>query len=373
MKIYFTASTSFDGKFKEQYKSIIAFIKEIGHSIISGEQVVTEQLLQKDKRLSREEIFKREKNLIEAADCVIAEVSHPSHGVGFEIAYALIHEKTVLGLLFENSEDKISPMIEGNPSDNFFFEHYTLNKLSYILKDFLHYVQSTKERKGKLIVIEGGDGSGKTTQAHLLIEYFKRHKIQAMYVDFPQYYSSFHGKTVASFLRGEFGSLGEVSPYLSSLAYALDRVSAKKEMDEYLKKGGVIIANRYATSNIAHQTAKFKTKKDQNKFLKWEYEMEYKVHKIPKENIVIYLYVPWKIGVQLIKKKGSRAYLQGKTQDIHETDLSYRKAVETMYLYLAKLYKHWVTIDCVKNNSILPQEIIHKKILDVLRKKRILV
>src|SRR3990167_8453524 len=163
-------------------------------------------------------------------------------------------------------------------------------------------------KKGKLIVIDGGDGSGKTIQAKLLLGYFKTNKLPAKYFDFPQY-ESFYGKTVAKFLRGEFGNIDQVSPYLASLAYALDRASAKNEMEFLLKKGGYIIANRYATSNIAHQGAKFFSIKEREHYLKWVYELEYKIHRIPKEDIVIYLYVPWQIGSKLTENRKKRKYL----------------------------------------------------------------
>jgi len=225
--------------------------------------------------------------------------------------------------------------------------------------------------KGFLIVIEGSDGAGKTTQAHLLVKYLKNHSFPVKYVDFPQYYNSFHGKIIARYLRGELGTIDQVSPYFVSLAFAVDRASAKKEMNLFLKKGGYIISNRYATSSMVYQAAKFKDPKDQEEFLKWNYELEYKVNKIPHEDIVIYLHVPWQTGTKLTQNKDSRAYLDGKSQDIHEANLTYRQAVETMYLQLAAQNKHWVTIQCMENSHILPPAVIHKRILEVLKKKKL--
>lgn len=368
LNVYFTASTTFNRKYLKHYREIVKYLKNHDFRLISGNQIVSQQLLSEDKQLKSEQIFKREKERIEKADCLIAEVTHPSHGVGGEIVYAIVKNKPVLGLVFENNDDAISPMIAGNPSDNFFLERYSLEKMPYILKNFLEHVESIKNRRGKLIVIDGGNGSGKTMQAKLLIDFFKKRHLPSKYVDFPQYYSSFHGKTVAKFLRGEFGSIDEVSPYLASLSFALDRASVKNEMEDFLIDGGFIIANRYVTSSMAHQGAKFKSEKERKEFLKWLYELEYKVHKMPKEDLVIYLYVPWQISMKLTEKKNNREYLKG-NHDIEEKDLKNRIESEKMYLNFFSENKHWVKIDCVDNGKILPPEIIHKKILGILKKK----
>jgi dTMP kinase len=369
LKVYFTASTSFNGEFKNNYRKIIREIQKNKVQLISGEQIVSDTLLLKDQKLAKEEIFLRQKKLIEEADCIIAEVTKPSLGVGSEVVYGLTKEIPVLGLVFEDEEDKISPMIAGNPSDNFFLEHYQLDNLNYRIKEFLNHIQTIKKRKGILIVIDGGDGSGKATQATLLIKKLREKKIPVKYFDFPRYYQSFHGQTVARFLRGEFGTIDEVSPYLASLAYALDRASAKQEMDDFLKKGGIVITNRYVSSSMAYQGAKFNSENEQKEFLKWIYDLEYKVHRLPKENLVIYLYVPWQTGFQLTLNKEKRRYLKGQALDIHEKDMAYRQKVEVMYLDLAKRNKHWEVVNCVENNQILPKEVIHQKIIELLAKK----
>jgi dTMP kinase len=371
LKIYFTASTSFDGKLKKNYQQIITQIKKRRHLLLSGEQIINKKLLEKDALLSKEQLFQRQKEQIEKADCVVAEVSKPSLGVGGEIVYALVKEKPVLALLFEGYENKISPMILGNPSDNLFLEIYNFDRLSYIFSDFFHHIERLKKQKGRLIVIEGGDGSGKSTQAQILVSFLKKRKIMVKYFDFPQYYKTFHGQTVARYLRGEFGTLDNISPYLASLAYALDRLSAKEQMEDFLKKGAVIIANRYTPSNMAYQGARFSNEKEREKFFQWLYELEYKINKIPKENLVIYLYVPWEIGVELTEKKGERQYLLGK-EDIHEKNIDFRKKVEQMYLHLSKTKKNWVVLNCVENGKILPKEAIHQKIIQILVDKKII-
>ena len=215
-------------------------------------------------------------------------------------------------------------------------------------------------KKGKLIVFEGIDGSGKTTQLELLIEHLKSKKIPFETIDFPRYKKSFHGKTILRYLKGEFGDTDSVSPYLISLAYSLDRVDAKREMNKWLKEGKIILANRYATSNMAHQAAKLPPKKRED-FLKWEYELEYRVNKIPKENLVIYLHLPVAVAMELLIKRGQL--------DGHERKVEFLTASQIMYKKLSKKYKHWMKVDCVdKNGVLLPRETIHNTIISVLLK-----
>ncbi len=368
MNIFFTAATTNNGDYLAQEKAIIDELKHLGHTLTSGEQILDHKELERDSARSAEEIFQREKVAIEEADCVVAEVTKPSSGVGGELVYALTHHKPVLALFYKDTPNELSAMITGNPSDHLYLEHYDEDSLPIILKHFLEQVVVEQHRRGKFIVIDGGDGSGKTTQSELLIKYLRDHHVPVKGFDFPRYYSSFHGKMAGRFLAGEFGD--NVSPYLASLAYALDRASAKEEMDAWLSHGGIIVSNRYATSNMAHQGARLPEEK-RAEFLEWIDELEYKVHKIPREDIVIYLHVPWQIGMELTKKKGERAYL-GDRKDILEADQHHRQASEEMYLGLAKTRKNWARIECVENGAILSKEAIHDKVLSVLREKKII-
>jgi len=371
MKIYFTAATTNNGDYLTQESEIIAALKKLGHTLTSGEQILNHALLKKDAAKSAEEIFQREKTAIESADCVVAEVTKPSSGVGGELVYALTHHKPVLALFYKDAPNRLSAMITGNPSDHLFLEHYDDDNVDIILKRFLKQVAVEKDRRGKLIVIDGGDGSGKTTQAEMLISDLAKEGVPVKGMDFPRYYSSFHGEIVGRFLAGEFGKLNDVSPYLASLAYALDRASAKEEMDAWLSHGGVIVCNRYATSNMAHQGARLPEDK-RKEFLSWIDELEYKVHRIPREDIVIYLHVPWEAGVELTKKKGQRGYVNGDRPDIAEADVAHRKEAEHMYLTLARKRNNWVLIECAENGKILSKEVIHEKILTALRSKKII-
>jgi len=225
------------------------------------------------------------------------------------------------------------------------------------------------KHQGKLIVIEGGDGSGKTTQANLLLNYLEQQNIPHSSLDFPQY-DSFYGEIVAKFLRGEFGELDSVSPYLAALTFALDRYSVKDEIIERLHRGEIIIANRYVTSNIAHQGSKFEDKSKRDAFISWLEELEYEVHGLPREDIVLLLQVPSEMTVKLTLMKDERIYLQGKS-DIQEQDRNYQNATEMMYNILSQQYKHWISILCFKNGTMKSKEDIHQSIVHALIKKGI--
>lgn len=223
--------------------------------------------------------------------------------------------------------------------------------------------------QGKLIVIEGSDGAGKATQLDLLKKYLIKQKIPVKVVDFPQYKTSFYGKMIAAYLRGEFGKFEHIHPYLISVVYAMDRVSAKRKMDSWLKGGNIILSNRYATSNMAHQSARLIGEEKEN-FLTWIEELEYKLNKIPREDIVLYLYVPYQISQELIlqKSKDQRLYAKGKTKDLAEENLDHMRRAQESYLDLVKRFSHWVKINCVDElGKLKPKEMIHREILEVLK------
>jgi dTMP kinase len=201
-------------------------------------------------------------------------------------------------------------------------------------------------KKGKIIVIEGADGTGKATQTELLKERLEKNGYKVDSYDFPQYTKTFFGALVGRFLKGEFGGLKEVSPYLASVLYAGDRWQAKGELENTVKKGRIALLNRYATSSMAFQSAKLSSRKRFN-FVHFIEEMEYGIFTIPREELDIVLTVPPKLSQKLIKMKAQRSYLGGKRKkDIHEADVKYQLEVSKFYKTLAKKYKHMKMIDC---------------------------
>ena len=365
MKIYFGASITLSRKLLPQYRKIVEMIKKQGHKVLS--EYVVDPRLKIGDGLSADDLFAREIEVIERANAMIAEVTTPSWGTSFLISHALHHGKTVLALFFKDAKQDVPMMIKGHPE--LYLENYDADNIKLILKKYFKHFNNMIKRKGKLIIIDGADGSGKDTQGQLLLDKLRKEEMPVRYFDFPRYYTSFHGKMVGRFLRGDFGDLDQVSPYLASLSYALDRASVQEEIEERLLREGIVLCNRYVTSNIAHQGAKLPGK-ERKKFLDWVDELEYRVHRMPREDLVIYLYVPWEIGMKLTQKKmGKRRYIKG--ADIAEANIKHRQEVEKMYLWLAKNKRKWVKIDCIKNNKILPKDVIHTKILRVLKKRKI--
>ncbi|PIS42945.1 MAG: thymidylate kinase [Candidatus Kerfeldbacteria bacterium CG08_land_8_20_14_0_20_40_16] len=224
------------------------------------------------------------------------------------------------------------------------------------------------KKKGKLIVIDGLDGSGKATQTKLLVQRLKKEKYQVAVTDFPQYYTSFFGKMVGRYLAGEFGKANQVNPYLASILYALDRFEAKEKMKKWLSEGKIVISNRYVSANQIHQTAKIKGKKEKEKFLKWLDQMEYKVFGIPRPNLIIFLNIPFRIGQRLVIKKGTRGYLKGVKRDIHESSKSHLSAAQRQVLDLANKYTKWKKVDCVKGNKLLSKKEISEAVWEIVMK-----
>jgi dTMP kinase len=383
MKIYFGAAITLSRKNLPKYQKIVHTLEFLGHKVLS-KHVVDPQLTEGkwQEQYDPQKLYQREIKRVEEADAMVVEVSTPSWGTPFLMAHALEHNIPVLALFYADNPQEIPLMIKGHP--DLYTENYDEDNIKIILEKYLKHFEKLHKHQGKLVVIDGGDGSGKQTQADLLVEYLKKKGLKVKYYDFPRYYTSFHGKMVARFLNGEFGKLEEISPYLASLAYALDRASLKEEMDDWLSRGGIVVSNRYATSSMAHQAAKLPSKNRQE-FIEWLDELEYKVHKIPREDIVIYLYVPWQIGFELTKKKRKRGYLNGKKLDIAEADLKHRQESEAMYLWLAKNRPNWVKVECLParptggpagrqavDGKLRPKEDIHREILKVLKEKKII-
>lgn len=210
-------------------------------------------------------------------------------------------------------------------------------------------------KKGKFIVIDGTDGSGKATQTKLLVSKLKKNKFRVKTIDFPQYENNFFGKVIGRYLAGEFGTSSQVSPYLASVLYAADRFETKTKIEKWLKEGNIVIADRYASSNQIHQGGKINDNKKRKEFLDWLENMEYGVFKIPRPDYIIYLDVPIEFSLQLLKNKSAqnkKKYLKGK-KDIHENDLKHLQDAKNSAIKLIQKNNNWERINCVKSKKLM--------------------
>ncbi len=200
---------------------------------------------------------------------------------------------------------------------------------------------------GKLIVIEGLDGSGKSTQLKLLPQNLKKAGIDSRSVSFPDYDSN-SSALVKMYLGGEFGKKpGDVNAYAASLFYAVDRfASYKTNWGEYYNKDGVIVSGRYTTSNAVHQTSKM-DECEWKDFLDWLYDLEYNKVGIPKPDKVIFLDMPIEVSQKLLsgRYKGDEA-----KKDIHESDTAYLDKCRKAAMFTAN-YSGWTIIPCAKDGK----------------------
>lgn len=220
-------------------------------------------------------------------------------------------------------------------------------------------------KKGKLIVFEGLDGSGKLTQFKILKKKLEDNGYEVATFDFPQYDTSFGGM-VARYLRGEFGEKDELAPEIPVILFALDRYKARDEIKKCLEEGKIVLMNRYKTSNLGFHGAKFKDEEERWKFINWLDQLE---SRLPDPDLAIFLDVPRKFAKDLVRmgSRDLRTYLDGK-EDIHEADDPYQLEVENLYRELAKKRKEWKRINCIKNNKLMSIEKVSEKVWGVVRK-----
>lgn len=211
---------------------------------------------------------------------------------------------------------------------------------------------------GKLIVFEGTDGSGKSTQFKTLCQRLDERNQTYERLVFPQYKEP-SSALIRMYLSGEFGSRpGDVNPYAASAFYAVDRyASMKKVWGDHYQKGGLILADRYTTSNAVHQSAKL-PEEERAAFCRWLDEFEHDRLELPRADLVLYLDMPTDFAVKLLR---SREQSTNTTADIHEVDDTYLSTCRTAALQAASVLG-WTVIPCVENGQLRSIEDIHEQI-----------
>jgi dTMP kinase len=215
---------------------------------------------------------------------------------------------------------------------------------------------------GKLIVIDGTDGSGKATQTKRLIERLKKEGLKVKTTSFPRYGKKSCG-LVEEYLEGHYGTAEEVGPYRGSIFYAADRHAASFEIKSWLEEGNVVIIDRYVGSNMGHQGGKIKDKKERERFYKWEMELEHDLFNIPVPDINLVLYVPVEISIALARERnateGNKHDLK---TDIHEADEQHLRDASEAYLHMTELFDTFTLLPCAQNGKLHDRDTIHEMV-----------
>ena len=211
---------------------------------------------------------------------------------------------------------------------------------------------------GKLIVIEGTDGSGKSTQFRMMSEHLGKDNIAFKHLVFPRYQEE-SSALIRMYLGGQLGSKpSDVNAYAASAFYAVDRyASYKMDWGQWYEDGGLILSDRYTTSNAVHQASK-EPPEDREKYLHWLYDFEYAKMGLPKPDLVIYLDVPTGFTQKLLRHREAAT---NTTADIHEQDMQYLATCRETGRAAAAYYG-WTVIPCVKDGHMRSIEDIHEEI-----------
>ena len=231
------------------------------------------------------------------------------------------------------------------------------------------------ENKARFIVLEGLDGTGKSTQIKLLQEFFTKKSLSTYFIHFPRTNneSEIFGEMIAKFLRGDYGDIDSVHPELVALIYAADRYNASDLIKQKITNNQNVIADRYVFSNIAYQCAKIKNSKERTELAENIFKLEYEYFKIPKPDLSIFLHVP----INFVEEKltdsrecEERNYLQGKA-DIHEKSIDFQKSVENVYLDACKTMPNELQyLNCINSDGkMMSVEQIQAGIISVLKER----
>jgi dTMP kinase len=219
------------------------------------------------------------------------------------------------------------------------------------------------------IVLEGVDGSGKSTQIANLQRMFAEQGISTEYLHFPRFDAPYFGELIARFLRGELGSVEQVDPYIVAMLYAGDRRDAAAMIRGWMAEGKVVICDRYVYSNIGYQCAKVADAEEREKLRQWILNLEYEYFAIPRPDVSLFLDVPFAFTerklMQEVREGDDRAYLNGK-KDIHEQSMDLQRAVRQVYLDAAECDENMYVVDCSLEGEMASPDVIFSKIKQVV-------
>jgi dTMP kinase len=220
-------------------------------------------------------------------------------------------------------------------------------------------------RKGTFIVLDGNDGSGKATQAELLIQALAQKGIPAEKMDFPGYERNFFGQLVGECLAGKHGDFLHLDPKIASSLYALDRLESSPAITTALEEGKVVIADRFASSNQIHQGGKIADEGERTAFLTWLDRMEHEVLGIPRPDLIVYLAVPVEISLELLSQKraAKNSHMETEGKDVVEEDRTYLDRSHATARWLLGNQTNWRAVECANGGAMRTREAIHEDVL----------
>lgn len=223
-----------------------------------------------------------------------------------------------------------------------------------------------QKQRGRFIVIDGTDGSGKATQTNLLVEELKVAGYAVEMTDFPQYGTKSAG-LIEEYLNGKYGQVG---PQAASIFYAIDRFDASFKIRDWINEGKIVISNRYVTANAGHQGGKIEDDTERFKFFKWLNNLEYEIFGIPKPDLNLILHVPAEKTLELMDKRRKNADEKSvhKKKDLHEGDIKHLKNAEKVYLEIGKLFPNTKVVECVQKGDLLSPDEVHNKVWELVRR-----
>jgi dTMP kinase len=226
---------------------------------------------------------------------------------------------------------------------------------------FSKTTEELKPTRGKFIVIDGPDGSGKKTQTDLLAQTLAVSGYDGTMFDFPQYGEA-SAAMLEKYLSGQYGQLNAEA---ASIFFAIDRFDASFRLRELLEGGKIILSNRYVTSNAGHQGAKIADYDERIKFYRWLDNLEYGTFNVPKADLNIILHIPSDMAMELIDARSIR---DNRKKDIYEQDSEHLKRAEEVYLEIAELFPNTRLVECVDNGRLLSPGEIHTKVWELVRR-----
>ncbi len=214
---------------------------------------------------------------------------------------------------------------------------------------------------GKLIVIDGIDGSGKSTQRKLLQQELELNGFKTESIHFPR-----HGQPTA-FLVDEYlkGKYGEVNAYAASIFYAVDRFDASAQIKKWLLEGKIVLSDRYVTANAGHQGCKITEEAERLKFFKWLDNLEYTIFGMPKPDLNIILNMPYMSAHKLIQSRKSE---ENWIDSVHEKNLTHLRLAQNVYLQIAELFPNTKIVECMEDKNLLPVDLVHNQIWELVRR-----